>query len=340
MLIRPQVLAKNLQQNLKALYFLTGQDHFLLNEAAKDIQLAWQKNVKEGEKAVFTIESVSDWAVLAEKVSNYSLFADNQLMDIRYEKKTFEPQAKAFFAHFLANINPRCLLLLRAPFLGAKQLSSLMSHDAVAVVQATPLDKQAMQTWITEQLQKKAMKFAQAVPSLIWQYTQGNMLACAQVIEKLTLVNAEKKPLTVAMVKEQLVDQCNYQLFELSEACLSANAAKAMQLLKQAYLAKTEPTLILWLLTQEIRQLIQLGELTKRSISFNAACQQLKIWSTRKGLYQLVMKQFSAEDLFLLLQFCKHIDERIKLNQVKLAWQALEQVALSLCLRKQVGHFA
>ncbi len=163
------------------------------------------------------------------------------------------------------------------------------------------------------------------------------MLACDQVITKLELITEQDGVLTSEMVREQLVDQCDYQLFDLANACLSRSADKAIQILRHAYNTKTEPTLILWLLTQEIRQLIQLVELIGQSVPFNTACNQLKIWSQRSRLYQTALKKANLDILQSLLQFCKLTDERIKSNQNSQIWHALELITLSLCLGKQVG---
>ncbi len=48
------------------------------------------------------------------------------------------------------------------------------------------------------------------------------MLACAQAIEKLALVCEEDIQLSIEDVKAQLIDQCEFQLYELADACLSA----------------------------------------------------------------------------------------------------------------------
>ncbi len=342
MLIKQQALASQLQKKLAAVYILIGQDHYLLNKAAESIKLAWQAaNTNESEETILPIDTPSDWTLLAAKANSYSLFSSSTLIDIRYEKKSLEPKAKEFLTHYLQDVNPSSLLLLRAPNLTTKPLQGLIDHDCLQVVQANPLNELAMQNWIATQLQQKALQFEPQIPALISQYTQGNMLACAQVIEKLALIANEDTVFTIKLVQEQLVDQCDYQLFELADACLAPNPAKALQLLRHACNGKVEPSLILWLLTQEIRLLIQLIELTNyQSLSFNAACSQLKIWPQRAKLYQLAVKKAELTRLLPLLQFCKTIDERIKSNQTKQIWQALEQIALSLCLAKQVGSFA
>ncbi|CEK10868.1 DNA polymerase III subunit delta [Legionella hackeliae] len=340
MLIKQQALGTHLARNpLAAIYILIGQDHFLLTEAASAIKKSCLQKNSDTEETIIHINSASDWSLVDEKANSYSLFSSYVLLDVRYEKQTLEAAGKNFITKYLNNINSSCLLLIRAPQLGSKQLQSFINHDAVHVVQIFPLDNAAMQHWIKDQLQKRGIKFEADVPALIFQYTQGNMLACAQALDKIQLI-ADESLLTSTIVKEQLIDQCSYQLFDLSDACLLQDANKVIQHLRHANTSGVEPTLILWLLAQDIRNLLQLGELTQQSIPFTTACSQLKIWTQKSKLYQSALKRLLPANLIQLLQFCKNIDEQIKSNQNSQVWPALERVALSLCLGKQVGTFA
>jgi DNA polymerase-3 subunit delta len=170
------------------------------------------------------------------------------------------------------------------------------------------------------------------VPALIHQYTQGNLLACAQTIEKLALISDKTNVLTAEDVKAQLIYQCEYQLYELADACLTANAEKALHLLRQANNNRTEPTLILWLLTQEVRQLIQLSHALKQQVAFSVACSQQKIWPQRANLYERTLTRLPLARLYELLKNSKQLDEQIKSNQSQQIWNGFEQLALTLCL--------
>ncbi|KTC95489.1 DNA polymerase III subunit delta [Legionella feeleii] len=338
MLIKQQALTSHLAKKISGLYLVIGQDCFLLNSTADSIKQAWcPQNKDDYEETTLPINNPTDWKQLDEEANSYSLFAHKVLIDVRYEKKTLDPAGKEFLSNYIQNMNPRCLILIRAPNLPLKQLQWLTSHDNAHIVQVFSFDNSEMQHWIKQRLQANGLTFDQQIPSLIHQYTQGNMLACAQVITKLQLIAEQNCVLTSEIVREQLVDQCDYQLFDLADACLSCSAERALQILRHAYNTKTEPTLILWLLTQEIRQLIQLIELVDQSVPFNTACNQLKIWSQRSRLYQTALRQASLDNLQSLLQFCKLTDERIKSNQSGQIWHALELITLSLCLGKQVG---
>ncbi|KTD09514.1 DNA polymerase III subunit delta [Legionella jamestowniensis] len=338
MLIKQQALDNYLSRNpFAAIYILFGQDHFLLTEAATTIKHRWQQQNTDTEQSVIDINSPSDWGLVEEKANSYSLFSSFTLLDVRYEKQTLDATGKHFISNYIQNINPSCLLLVRSPNLTTKQLQSFTNHKAIHVIQAQPLNSMATQQWIKEQLVTRGIKFEAELPALIYQYTQGNMLACAQAVEKIHLI-ADESVLTLTTAKEQLIDQCNYQLYELSDACLLQDANKVIQHLRYAHDSNTEPTLILWLLAQDIRYLLQLIEITEQSIPFSTACTQLKIWAQKSKLYQPAIKRLSKELLMQLLRFCKMVDEQIKSNQNSQIWPGLERVALSLCLGKKVGH--
>ncbi len=327
--IKCQALTQQLKQKTHALYILTGQDHYLLNNAAIEIKQAWRKS-GECDETILHLNSPTDWECLMEEANSYSLFTDLILIDARLDKKTIDALGKKTLQTYLDNINQRCLIILRAPNIPNKQLQFISHHQHALIVQAYPLAAAELQRWITTQLSLHKIRHEAHVPGLIHQYTQGNMLACAQVIEKLQLTITDGELLTTSMALDYLSDQCDYQLYELADACLNARAEKAIHLLRQAHQNKTEPTLILWLLSQEIRQLIQLDHLQK-SLTFSNACKQLNIWPQRAKAYETTLARCSLMKLNHLLHACQQLDEQIKSNQTINSWHGLERIAIELC---------
>lgn len=331
MIIKHASLEQSLRNTIAPLYCLTGQDHYLINEAALHIKKAWRSKGECDEKIIY-INSTSDWALCIQEANSYSLFSPFVLLDIRYEKKSLDAAGKACIQAYLDNINPSSLILIQAMQLPVKQLQWLSSHKNAMLIQAIPLTATALQSWIANELQRKNIHYEPSVPALIHQYSQNNMLACAQVIEKLSLLNNTGLSFTTEMVMEHVTDQCDYPIYDLADACLSANTDKVIHLLRQISQNRGEPTFILWLLSQEIRQLIQLTQLINQSMTFNTACNQLKIWPQRAKLYEMTMKRLTLTQLYQLLQCCQQLDEQIKSSQNGQIWHGLEQLALSLCI--------
>ena len=329
MIVKYQGLAPALRQPLRPVYILTGQDAYLLNDAARSIKNVWRQRGEYDER-IIDLNTPADWSLLKSEASSYSLFSEFVLIDARLDKKSIDAMGKKILQQYIQHSNPRCLIILRAPNVPNKLLQTLANNDQTVLIQAYPFAPAELQRWIIAELKNKRILYAPEVPALIHQYTQGNMLACAQLIEKLALVIPENTALTIEQLKEQLHDQCDFQLYELADACLTGRAEKAIHLLRQACQNKTEPTLILWLLTQEIRLLVQLDFLRVQSVSLTTACSQLKIWPQRAQSYESTRLRIKGLKLQQLLQSCQQLDEQIKSNMNRFIWQGLETLALGL----------
>lgn len=331
MIIKYHALKGHLQRNLHPLYILSGAELVLLNEAAQSIKQAWYQR-GDTEETKLHIETPADWDRFKEEINSYSLFAEHLIVDARFDKKSIDSVGKEILTHYLKNSNPRCFIILHAHAVPLKQLQWLSAQENVVVVQIAALTSLALKNWITLQLKQQGLSHEPSIPDLILQYSQGNMLACTQVIEKLSLLCQDNLCLDDDTVRSQLIDQCEYQLYELADACLSTETAKCIHLLRQSHSNRVEPTLLLWLLTQEVRQLIQLNLLLQQKQTLAESCAQLKIWPQRTHLYEQTLKRLPLTELYQLLHDSKTIDEQIKTSQGHHIWHGLEKLAISLCL--------
>lgn len=329
MLIKHQALDSHLKHSFSPIYILIGPDSYLMMESIQHIKNHWKAR-KESETTYLTINQPTDWATLIEEANSYSLFSDVTLIDASFDKKTLDVAGKNALLNYAKTNNERSLILIRAPLLTPKSLQALSSIAQITIVQVVSLQAPAMHQWITQELHKAGFVVSAEIVNLIQQYTTGNHLACAQVIMKLTLIHQPGDTLTRDDVLVNLTDQCAYQLYELADACLAGDVAKAIHLIRTANEDRTEVTLILWLLTQEIRLLIQLHHKLSHNIPINQACTQLKIWPQRTRLYQTTLKRLSPSTLTTLLRMSQQLDEGFKTGKNKHIWQSIEQLIMKL----------
>jgi len=330
MIVKYTALDALLHKKILSLYVLIGTEPYLLNEAALKIKQSFQKKA-DCSLITLDVNSPTDWDVVINEANSYSLFSQQVLLDVRFDKKSIDANGKELLLNYLEAVNTSCLILLRAPLIAIKSLQWLIDNPEVAIVQALPFTDQALKAWIAKQFVTKGLQVEPTVPLQVYEYTQGNMLAAAQFIDKLSIVCTSNEVITLQLVNEHLSDQSHFELFELAKSCLEANAHKALRLLHQSRSERTEPTLLLWILSQEIRLLIQLHYLVKQSILIENACSQLKIWSSRIFLYSKAIKRLSLDSLYPLLYECKQIDEMIKTSQNTQIWNKFELIALALC---------
>jgi DNA polymerase-3 subunit delta len=337
MIIKHPALSPQLLKKMTSIYVLIGLDHYLINDAAQQIKSTWRQRGDSNERTI-DIHTPTDWNTVLTEANSYSLFEEFTLLDVRFNKKTIDPLGKKVLLEYIEQLHSRCLLVLHAHIVPAKSLQWLSQHPSVTLVSITSLSHSALQEWITQQLKDKAIRHDPQVPGLIHQFSQNNQLACAQTIEKLSLIHDHTSELTVDEVLSQLIDHSDAPLYELADACLCADAQKAIHLIQQAYHHRIEPTLILWLLTQEIRQLIQLSHLLKQSITLSLACSQLNIWPKRVRSYQMTLARLPLTHLYSLLNRSKALDEHIKTSQGQHIWHGLEKLALALCSSERITH--
>lgn len=336
MQIKQQSLSQQLQKKLVPIYVLIGQDNYLLNEAVLSIKSFIKKSYSVDETK-YSIQSPHDWHKIIEEANSYSLFSEAVILDVYMDKKSIDSEGKKRLSAYLGAINTRCYLIIQAPHLQARNIQWLSTHEQVVVVLSYPLNTESMKSWITAQLRKNTIQFDPEIPDLIYQYTQGNMLASAQAIEKIALCNLPDNRLNRQQTLEQLSDQSDHSLYDLVDALLTSQADKAIHVLRKAAQDKTEPTLVLWMLTQEVRILLHLSILTQQNVEFKSACSQLKIWPQRTSLYHASLRKFNQVVLHRLLHCCQLIDEHIKLYSSPIVWHSLESLALSICVGKVVG---
>lgn len=330
MLIKYQALSGTLKRKSYPVVVLIGNDPYLLNDAALQLKQSVMAQHENSIATTIDITAPADWSLLISEANSYSLFDDYVILDARFEKKSIDASGKGLLLHYLQHINDRCLLLLRAPLVPSKSLQWLIDSPNALVVQIYPLNDLALKQWIEAQFKHHKLTTELQVATLIQQQTQGNMLATAQLIEKLTLICNPHETITMSLVNEHLIDQSHFELYDLSEACLNANPLKVLRLLKQFRLEATEPTLILWILTQEVRLLIQITHLVNQGVSIDNACNQLKIWSSRIRLYAKTANRLTIEQLYDLLLECRQCDEMIKTSQGPHIWNSFNNIALSI----------
>lgn len=328
MIIKYQSLQTSLTKNILPLYILTGLDDFLLNDAAEKVKNIWFK-AHTSEKQVIHIENTDDWYNMLDAANSYSLFNEHILLDVRFDKKLLAKEALNIIKQYLANINPKCLLIMRLPNIPTKSLGKLSSDPNIGHIQIYPFKPYEQRNWINTALKNKNIKFNNDVVDIIMHYTEGNLLASFQIINVLTLIMTDERQLTAEITHEFLIEQTQFSLYELRDACLTQNPANILRLLKQFENNKFEPQLILWILSQEIRNLINLKYLLKTD-DINKACSKLKIWPSHVKFYQQILNNLTLTNLFKLLTRIQEIDFKIKTSQHSLLAIEFERLAMLL----------
>lgn len=331
MIIAQNALDIHLKKACAPIYIIVGQDPFLFQQTVLSIKQAWRKSKDDRiEETIMDILQPQDWAEAFQHANIYSLFSEYQLLDLRFAKKTLDAAAKNVLQAYADHPNPRCLVLIQAPELPFKQMQAFTNHAHIVSIQVQAYSPPAFKKFIVQRLQSLQITYETNVPDMIYQYHQANLLACNQFLDLVACMHDLSQTLTSSILMTYLRDQSEFSIYELGEACLNGQVTHAIHIARQIQHAQIEPILVLWVLCQELRKIAQIHHLLA-TLSFQAVCQQLKIWTQKVPIYQKAWQRVSSARAYEMLKYCQNLDEQLKSNRSAMIWQELENLIIKLC---------
>jgi DNA polymerase-3 subunit delta len=332
-------LKGHLENGLKPVYLLTGDEPLQMMEAADSIRAAAQD---QGyiEREVVVVESGFDWRELYQVSGNLSLFAKRRLIDMRLlAGKTPGHQGSAVLKSYAQQPPADTLLLLQMSKLERNALNSawLRALDqAGVVVQVWPLNNHQSREWIAKRMLLLGMQANDEALSLLAARVEGNLLAARQEIEKLSLLFGERR-LDATAVYEAVADSTRYNVFDLADAALAGEARRAVRILYGLQAEDVGTPLVLWSLTEQVRSLVSMSFALIQGSSISEVTQSL--WQRRRPLVIKALSRQTYMDWCRLLRRCAQVDRTIKRGAGKdREWQELLQLVLGICAEKLIDE--
>jgi DNA polymerase-3 subunit delta len=315
MKLRHEQLSSHLKQSLSSIYFISGDELLLLEEAKNHI---YEKARQQGysEKCVFQIDNHFNWNTFTNESRTLSLFDSKRILECRLSSlKIGDSGSKAIQAY--ANNSSAAsdsILLITAGKLDAGTQSSawfksLDQHGVI--IQIWPLTLQQLPVWLMQRLQQKNIKISSRALQQLVEFTEGNLLAAHQAIEKLHLLYGNGS-LSDEQVTLAITDNASFDVFNLVDTCLQGECKRVLRILSTLIRSGLEPTLIAWSLTREIRSLITLLHGVSKGKSLQELFNTQRVIEKRKPLIQQALKRTNLTKLYVLLRQMGKIDAMIK----------------------------
>lgn len=291
-------LDAHLKKSLSPLYFISGDEPLLIQEA-RDMVLRAALDNGFSEKTTLHLDGTVSIESLIQAVQNQSLFSEKKIIDIRNQNAKFDPQQTEFLERYAKQPPSDCIVVISAGKLTpAQQKSSLITtvKNNGVYLPIWPIQLNELPSWIVSRGKNASLTIPMDIANLLANFTESNLLATQQVIEKLQLLY----PNTV-ISRDQLIsvlsDFARFDIFDLIETIAKKNIKKTARVMARLQQSGEEPPLVLWAICRKIRE--------------NNA---FKIEVVKKSLL-----------------FAANIDEMIKGARSGDVWQALLQLSLFLC---------
>lgn len=250
-----ETFAARLREQLLPVYLVSGDEPLLVGEATDAIR-ARARAEGYGERETFFMERGSNWDDVRQAAQALSLFSSRRIVEIRLP--TGRPGAGAGALLQLINAADADLLVL---IITQKLEREVQNSEWVQAAQTRgawlpvwPVDRAHFAQWLRARLRAAGFTAEDAALAMLAARTEGNLLAARQEIEKLSLL-AAGPAVTVADVAASSGDSARFDVFQLGEAVLGGDAARALRILAGLRAEGAEAVLVLWSLIRELRTL-------------------------------------------------------------------------------------
>jgi DNA polymerase-3 subunit delta len=135
---------------------------------------------------------------------------------------------------------------------------SALEQAGVAIA-VYPLERDALPAWIAARLARQRQRVAPETLAALADRCEGNLIAAKQEIEKLGLLLPEGD-LEADAVERAVSDVARYDVFQLSEAWLAPDAARALRIINALEAEGEGMPLLLWQLGEDIHALTAVQE--------------------------------------------------------------------------------
>ena len=340
MRLRLDQLQTHLDKQLAPIYFISGDEPLLMQEACNSIRTACKQQGVD-ERDLMHVDSGFDWSQLIAEANSLSLFASRKLIEMRMSQAKFDKAGSDVISEYTANFNPDNVVLITAPKIDSAQQKSkwFKAIDQIGVVlQIWPLKLEEFPRWIERRLRQQGLSASPAAIQMLAERVEGNLLAAAQEVEKLPLL-AVNNHIDEETVAGAVADSSRYSVFDLVDRVLAKQAGDALKTLHGLRGEGSEVLQVLWAINREIHLLLDCLAVQAQGDSADAVFRQHRVHERRKPLLARALQRLDKAQLHAMLELCEAIDRSAKGIGELEPWDALENLCLQLAgIRGGLNH--
>jgi DNA polymerase-3 subunit delta len=330
-MINPAELTHHLQTPLKPLYTVYGEETLLALEAADQIRAA---ACAQGyrEREVMTVEAGFQWAQLIYASQSLSLFSHKKLIELRIPTGKPGSEGSNALMRYAECLPIDTLTLILLPKLDKTTLQSKWFKALVQAgegIAAQPISRTHLPAWIQARLKAQQQILVGEALAFLCDRVEGNLLAAHQEIQKLALLYPPGE-INLSKVQDATVNAARYDIFKLTEALLQRDPVRFTRMLRGLLAEGEAPHLILWVITDDIRTLLKVGQGRARGISMAELCRTHRLWGDKAKLIEPMLSHLTSQQLKRALLEAARIDAMVKGLMPGQVEDALEALGLAL----------
>jgi DNA polymerase-3 subunit delta len=330
--VRPDEFIANVGKALPAITLIHGDEPFQASECLDALREHARSN-GISERLSFDASTGFDWLELEASADNLSLFAERRLFEVRLSGRPGVDGAKA--VERLAGAGGQDLLVLVCPLLDRKATGTAWFKRVAAlatVVGVQPVPPGQMPAWLKRRFASRGIAVTDDACALLAERTEGNLLAAAQEVDKLSLLLPEGAPADADTVLQAAGDSARYNAFDLVDAAVDGDAPRVVRVLAGLRGEGVELPPLLGSVAWMLRNLWGVSERVARGEPIENVLRRREyfVLSRRGAGVRAVVQRQGRDGLADCMRRAQRVDRAIKGRSPDDPWAGLERLCLDL----------
>lgn len=337
--IKPERLARALEQSLASVYLLAGAEPLLLQES-RDLVLQVARRHGFVERSVYHTGSSFDWEIIKNAAGEQSLFSSRNVIDVRLPTGKPGQDGGKFFSQWARSPDPDRLLIVSCDEWDSASRKSRWAAElgaAGVLVEIWPVKAKELPVWIERRMRAAGLSPEREAVRLLADLVEGNLFAAQQEIEKLALLNPGST-VTVDVIRRSVSNSTRFDAFRLNECLLGGQAGDCLKVASGLRRTGVALQAITGALYYQIGQLdavrvaVQAGENEARAFS------RMRVFAMAQPLFRHALGRLSDRQIGDAFRALALMDRQSKGRAAGDAWQTLDQMLLALCAESMINE--
>ena len=329
MKVHPEQLAAHLSKRTSPVYFISGNEPLLIQEAIDDVRSA-AKKMGFSEREVYEVGRGFDWNLVLQSINSPSLFSEKRLLELRIGNAKLGTAGSQMLQTLVQGLPPDVLMLIVSEKIdaSAQKTKWFKAIDQVGVfVQIWPVQANQLPAWLTQRMRRVGLQTTPEGVRLLADRIEGNLLAGTQEIEKLHL-HFGAASISIEQIQGSVADSARFDIFGLADEALAGKGRQALRVLDGLRGEGVEPILVLWALAREIRGLLPMQRAVEHGTPVSQVLAQYRVWERRKPIISGALQRHTVHDWEDMLLKAGEIDRALKGAGRGNPWDLLARLCL------------
>jgi DNA polymerase-3 subunit delta len=190
-------------------------------------------------------------------------------------------------------------------------------------------DTTQLARWAAGLLAKEGKKITGQTMEFFLGMTGDDMENIRMELEKLISYTGDRDVVTDADVRAISTEHVTSKIFDMIAAIANRQTRKAMELYEDLLTLKEPPMRILFLISRQFNQILQVKELQAKGMDRNTIASKLKLQPFVVGRILPQARQFTREQLLSYVELCVDAEEAVKTGRLQ------DRLAVELLITKQ-----